>query len=218
MKKIILTIVAIVLSLSAYTIQLDGIGNVVIPDSICNIELADSITNAYNNYNYSQVLKSFKKQAEGAEFSATGNQVIAMYNFFNLGNFNVKLLVSEVSSNNTLGIYIPEYDVIVINIFTLHRLTRLKLFYILAHELAHNTQQEEKQLEGSFSLRLINEVYADLTAILCVKNFAGVDMKKIIPLRQSAELPFMYAGKDKETAKIIIGAIIDSQNSILNKK
>jgi len=168
MKKIIMLVMAITLSLFAYTVELKDIGKVEIPDSICDVKLADSITATYNNYDVGRVITAYVTQVGHAEFDNLGDPIIAMYNFFNMANFKVKLFVAEIPNidilgvKGFLGVYYPQPDILVINTLYLQKITRLKLFYILAHELAHNVQYEEEQLKIGVANRVVDEIFADL--------------------------------------------------------
>jgi hypothetical protein len=223
MKKVMMIITAIVVSLSAYTIKLANIGEVVIPDSICNIELANNITKIYNEYNYKKLMGSYVKQVGGAKFDDRGSQIIAIYNFINSTNFNVRLFIDKINGEilgvkEFAAIYISQSNVIVINSVYLNNHTRTRLFYILAHELAHKVQFEEGMFidaEESFlplANRLVNEIYADLLSILCVGNISSVTVRDVIKYSQTAKGLARYAGKDSTTAEIILQAIITDRN------
>jgi len=228
MKKVIMIITTIVVSLSAYTVKLSGIGDVIIPDSICNIELANNITKTYNNYDYKRLIDSYVKQIGKARFDDRGSQIIAMYNFINSTSFNVRLFIDKINGEilgvkEFAAIYIPRADIIVINSIYLNDHTRTRLFYILAHELAHKVQFEEgigiDTVGNTLSLanRLVNEIYADLLSILCVGNISSATVRDVVKYGQTAKGLARYAGKDSITAEIILQAIITDRNINLIK-
>jgi hypothetical protein len=228
MKKMIMIITAIVVSLSAYTIKLDGIGDVIIPDSICNVELANNIAITYNNYDYKKLIDSYVKQIGRARFDDRGSQIIAMYNFINSTSFDVRLFIDKINGEilgvkEFAAIYIPRVDIIIINSIYLNDHTRTRLFYVLAHELAHKVQFDEEMLTdttgNSLSLanRLVNEIYADLLSILCVGNISNATVRDVIKYSQTAKGLARYAGKDSTTAELILQAIITDRNINLTK-
>jgi len=214
MKTIILIIMVLFTIATAYTVELDNIGSVNIPDNICDTVLADELTDLYNDYNYRKVMLKFIKQSRGAVFTNLGDPVIAMFNFFNMSDFDTKLIVLDLDRNNKLGIYSPEADIIVINAAYLSMVSRVGLFVTLTHEITHNIQDELRLLDSDSQANIIiNEIFADYNAVLSVNVLFGVSVDYLLAFRQPPILlAELYAGESIETAEIIVDAIITNQN------
>jgi len=212
MNKFITLLLGVAVSLGAYTVELDGIGTVEIPDAICDTAFVEEFVEEYNDYEWGDVASSYIEDLNGAVL-ANGDRTVALFNYVSATNFDVRFFI-RYGQPNAGGWFSWADTTLNINAHHYLRYSRETSFYILSHELTHYVQWKEGELDGETrSDIIVNEIYADANAIIATIVNCRMAPIDAIRLRQTSRVLSRYAPqRARASATILIDAIILEQN------
>lgn len=212
-RKIATLLIGMAVAISAYEVELDGIGTVDIPDGVVDTVFAEEFKDFYNEYDFEEMYEVVTGCIGDAHYSEQGDAVVALYNFKNSTTFNNKLFIRS-GYPFALGWYNTRTSEIAINIQYLYRHTREKLLYILLHEATHDIQFKEGWMDDDTPIEtVINEVFADLSAIRSTVTLTGCSTEYAVGLRQSTRVLSKYVDEEsRATATILLDYVIMEQS------
>ena len=213
MNKIATILIGMAVVICAYEVELEGLGTVDIPDGVCDTGFVERFVDEFNDYEFNDIYQTVQSRIGSASYSMDGDPVVAMHNFYSATSFNPRVFIRG-GNIRALGWYSPQNNYIVINAQYLYRHSREKLLYIIIHESTHDIQFEEGRMdEGTDINRVINEIFADATAIRSVISLTGCDPINAVALRQPTRVLSQYIDvRSRATATIIIDHIIMEQS------
>lgn len=218
MKKLLASLLVIASTLLAYEVEIEGVGTVEIPDNVCDTVFAEEFVEEFEDYNHKNIVDNFFEDLNGAPYSMTGNDVVALLNFYSATNFKSRFFI-KYYGKSALGWFNTASTDVHINSKTMPLMSREMVLYVLLHEITHSIQLEEGEIKNGTPVEtIVNEIFADYNAIYSVSYLTGLSLTNSVRFRQSAKTLSGYASsRARVTAEVLIEAIILEQNYKLTR-